>query len=180
MQFGYARVSTLDQNPSMQLDALKRAGCKKILTDEGISGATAKWPALAKILKAVGPGDVLVVWRFDRLGRSLSHVAEIRAWATSCPPYETDRIDRHDDGAGTADLSRDGCARGVRAGADCRTHARGTCRREAARRKTWPQALAYACAGRPRAQAGRRGRTACRCGAYAGCFAGDALSRIRA
>ena len=73
MRIGYARVSTLDQNPSMQLDA----GCNRILTDEGISGATSKRPALAKVLNAVGPGDVLVVWRLDRLGRSLPHLIEV-------------------------------------------------------------------------------------------------------
>jgi DNA invertase Pin-like site-specific DNA recombinase len=77
MQIGYARVSTLDQNSRMQLDALKRAGCKKILTDEGVSGTAAKRPALAKALKAVGAGDVLVVWRLDRLGRSLPHLIEV-------------------------------------------------------------------------------------------------------
>ena len=71
MKYGYARVSTDDQNPALQLAALKRAGCKTVFKDEGISGATTKRPALLRCLKALQPGDTLIVWKLDRLGRSL-------------------------------------------------------------------------------------------------------------
>ena len=71
MKYGYARVSTDDQNPALQLSALKKAGCKTIFKDEGISGATVKRPALSRCLKALRPGDTLIVWKLDRLGRSL-------------------------------------------------------------------------------------------------------------
>jgi DNA invertase Pin-like site-specific DNA recombinase len=71
MKYGYARVSTDDQNPALQLTALKKAGCKRIFKDEGISGATAKRPALARCLKTLRPGDTIIVWKLDRLGRSL-------------------------------------------------------------------------------------------------------------
>jgi DNA invertase Pin-like site-specific DNA recombinase len=77
MLYGYARVSTTDQNPALQLDALKDAGCERVFTDEGISGGTIKRPALDKVLAALKPGDVLIVWKLDRLGRSLSHLIQI-------------------------------------------------------------------------------------------------------
>ena len=71
MKYGYARVSTDDQNPALQLVALKKAGCKTIFKDEGISGATVKRPALTRCLNTLKPGDTLIVWKLDRLGRSL-------------------------------------------------------------------------------------------------------------
>src|SRR2546428_2048617 len=70
MKIGYCRVSTDDQNPDLQLTALKRAGCRKIFTDTA-SGATTKRPELTKCLKALKAGDTLIVWKLDRLGRSL-------------------------------------------------------------------------------------------------------------
>src|ERR1700733_14954560 len=71
MKYGYARVSTDDQSPALQLTALKRAGCKTVFKDEGLSGATSKRPALTRCLKTLQPGDTLTVWKLDRLGRSL-------------------------------------------------------------------------------------------------------------
>lgn len=71
MKYGYARVSTDDQNPAMQLAALEKAGCAKVFKDEGISGATTKRPALLRCLKTLEAGDTLIVWKLDRLGRSL-------------------------------------------------------------------------------------------------------------
>ncbi len=71
MKYGYARVSTDDQSTALQLAALKRAGCKTLFKDEGLSGATTKRPALLRCLKALQDGDTLIVWKLDRLGRSL-------------------------------------------------------------------------------------------------------------
>src|SRR6266566_2715906 len=71
MKYGYARVSTDDQNPALQLAALKKAGCKTVFKDEGISGATTKRPALTSCLKTLRLGDTLIIWKLDRLGRSL-------------------------------------------------------------------------------------------------------------
>src|SRR6266851_3065947 len=71
MKYGYARVSTEDQNPALQLAALKRAGCRKTFKDER-TGATTKRPALLRCLKALQNGDTLIVWKLDRLARSLS------------------------------------------------------------------------------------------------------------
>ena len=72
MKYGYARVSTEDQNSGLQLAALKNAGCTTpIFKDDGQSGATTKRPALQRCLKNLKPGDTLIVWKLDRLGRSL-------------------------------------------------------------------------------------------------------------
>ena len=71
MKYGYARVSTDDQNPALQLAALKGAGCRTVFKDEGLSGATTKRPALIRCLKQLRPGDTLTVWKLDRLGRSV-------------------------------------------------------------------------------------------------------------
>lgn len=79
MLIGYARVSTTDQNPALQLDALLGAGCERIFTDEGVSGAAKKRPQLDQALALIKPSDVLVVWKLDRLGRSLSHLIELTA-----------------------------------------------------------------------------------------------------
>jgi DNA invertase Pin-like site-specific DNA recombinase len=76
MKIGYCRVSTDDQNPALQLAALKRAGCRKIFTDKA-TGAHIKRPELAKCFKALKAGDVLVVWKLDRLGRSLHDLIEL-------------------------------------------------------------------------------------------------------
>lgn len=76
MKIGYARVSTTDQNPDLQLDALKKAGCRKVFTDEA-SGASITRPQLKKTLAILKAGDVLIVWKLDRLGRSLSHLIQL-------------------------------------------------------------------------------------------------------
>lgn len=70
---GYARVSTADQSLDMQLDALEAAGCTRVYSDTA-SGALDSRPGLALALDAVAAGDILVVWRLDRLGRSLAHL----------------------------------------------------------------------------------------------------------
>jgi DNA invertase Pin-like site-specific DNA recombinase len=75
MQIGYARVSTDDQTLNLQLDALTTAGCDRIFRDT-FSGAKADRPGLSQALDHLRPGDTLVVWRLDRLGRSLRHLIE--------------------------------------------------------------------------------------------------------
>jgi DNA invertase Pin-like site-specific DNA recombinase len=71
MKYGYARTSTDDQTTALQLAALKRFKCSHIFEDKGLSGATTKRPALARCLKTLRAGDTLIVWKLDRLGRSL-------------------------------------------------------------------------------------------------------------
>ena len=75
MLIGYARVSTHEQNLDLQRDALKKAGCTQTFTDT-VSGGTAERPGLAEAFSHLREGDTLVVWRLDRLGRSLKHVIE--------------------------------------------------------------------------------------------------------
>jgi DNA invertase Pin-like site-specific DNA recombinase len=77
MRFGYARVSTIEQNLSLQMDALKAAGCDEVITDEA-SGKNANRPGLTNLLNnKLRAGDDLVVWRLDRLGRSLKDLIEL-------------------------------------------------------------------------------------------------------
>ncbi|WP_313292042.1 recombinase family protein [Rhizobium rhizoryzae] len=71
MKIGYARVSTVDQNLDMQRDALQRAGCEKIFEEKKSGKAGSKRPELEAALAYLRPDDVLVVWKLDRLGRSL-------------------------------------------------------------------------------------------------------------
>jgi DNA invertase Pin-like site-specific DNA recombinase len=75
MLVGYARVSTQDQTLDLQKDALEKAGCRKLFTDTA-SGAKAERKGLEEALAYVREGDTLVVWRLDRLGRSLNHLIE--------------------------------------------------------------------------------------------------------
>jgi DNA invertase Pin-like site-specific DNA recombinase len=75
---GYARVSTSDQDLSLQLDALREAGCRdeQVYLDR-VSGARAARPGLQACLETLAPGDTLVVWRLDRLGRSMAHLVTL-------------------------------------------------------------------------------------------------------
>lgn len=77
MKYGYARVSTDDQKADLQIAALKKAGCRAIFTDKGVSGAASKRPELTRCLEALRAGDILIVWKLDRLGRSLSHLVAV-------------------------------------------------------------------------------------------------------
>jgi len=76
MLIGYARVSTLDQNLELQTEALNKAGCKKIFEDK-ISGSRTERPGLFKAQEALRDGDTLVVWKLDRLGRSVKHLVDL-------------------------------------------------------------------------------------------------------
>jgi DNA invertase Pin-like site-specific DNA recombinase len=76
MLIGYARVSTTEQNLDLQRDALTQAGCRRVFTDT-ISGAKTERPGLTEALSYIREGDVLAVWKLDRLGRSLKDLIEI-------------------------------------------------------------------------------------------------------
>ncbi len=78
MLIGYARVSTQDQNLELQTEALQKAGCKKIFEDR-VSGSRAERPGLAKALEALREADTLVVWKLDRLGRSVKNLVDLVA-----------------------------------------------------------------------------------------------------
>lgn len=75
MRVGYARVSTGEQSLDLQLDALRQAGCERVFTDE-VSGAKAERPGLGEARSYLRAGDTLVVWRLDRLGRSLKDLVQ--------------------------------------------------------------------------------------------------------
>jgi DNA invertase Pin-like site-specific DNA recombinase len=72
---GSARVSCSDQQPQLQVDALQRAGCYRVFT-ETAGGARSDRPTLGQVLDQLRPGDTLVVWKLDRLGRSLRHLVD--------------------------------------------------------------------------------------------------------
>lgn len=75
---GYTRVSTADQNPALQTDALTRAGCDRIFEDKA-SGAKAERPGLNEAMAYVREGDTFIVWKLDRVGRSMKHLVEFIA-----------------------------------------------------------------------------------------------------
>ncbi len=76
MLIGYAPVSTQDQNLELQLEALREAGCQKVFEDQ-VSGTRAKRPGLAKAREILREGDTLVVWKLDRLGRSVKQLVDL-------------------------------------------------------------------------------------------------------
>ncbi|HKX79700.1 MAG TPA: recombinase family protein [Novosphingobium sp.] len=76
-KIGYGRVSTDDQSLDLQIDALKAAGCAAIHTDHGVSGTRRKRSGLDAALADMRPGDTLVVWKLDRLGRSLKFLVDL-------------------------------------------------------------------------------------------------------
>ena len=76
MKIGYARVSTKNQSFDVQIDALKKAGCKKTYRDVA-SGARSERPAMNDMIANLRSGDMLVIWKLDRLGRSLNHLIAV-------------------------------------------------------------------------------------------------------
>lgn len=76
MRIGYIRVSTIDQNTELQREAIERANCELIFEDK-MTGTKAKRPGLNRLLKKLKPGDTVVVWKLDRLGRSLINLADL-------------------------------------------------------------------------------------------------------
>ena len=76
MLIGYARVSTQDQNLDLQIEALTKSGCQRIFDDK-ISGSRAERPGLGKALEMLREGDTLVVWKLDRLGRSVKNLVDM-------------------------------------------------------------------------------------------------------
>ena len=74
---GYARVSTADQNMTLQLEALREVGVDRVFRDQGVSGATSARPGLDSCLDHLREGDVLIVWKLDRLGRNTQHVLAV-------------------------------------------------------------------------------------------------------
>src|SRR6266849_3375248 len=106
MLLGYARVSTIDQNLALQRDALAEAGCRRIFTEQ-LSGAVTDRPALREALEFARSGDTLIVWKLDRLARSMKQlietIEELRAERHRLS--QPDRSPRHDDRAGSAGFS---------------------------------------------------------------------------
>ncbi|MGY4697544.1 recombinase family protein [Xylella fastidiosa subsp. sandyi] len=84
MLIGYARVSTQDQNLELQCEALAKAGCKKVFEDK-VSGTRVERPGLAKTLEMLREGDTLVVWKLDRLGRSVKQLVDTDSIDTGTP-----------------------------------------------------------------------------------------------
>src|SRR5437773_8264418 len=109
MKIGHCRVSTDDQNPDLQLAALKRAGCKRIFTDKA-SGAHVTRPELTKCIQALNAGDTLIVWKLDQLGRSLRDLIglldDLKARGAALPV--ADRGNRHSNPYRARDVANGG------------------------------------------------------------------------
>jgi len=74
---GYARVSTMEQDPALQINALEAAGCDQVFVDRGVSGKHARRLELDKLLERARPGDTLVTWKLDRLGRDTRNLLDL-------------------------------------------------------------------------------------------------------
>ena|SRR6266446_5447331 len=140
MLIGYARVSTEDQNLELQLAALKRASCKRIFTDK-VSGAKADRPGLRETLSHLRETDTLVVWKLDRLGRSVKGLVDLVNELQERHVHFkslTDGIDTKTAGRPVL-FSRDGksCADGTRA--DYRTDTRRIGSGKTTRPCRWPK-----------------------------------------
>ena len=102
MRIGYARVSTEDQSLDLQLDALRQAGCERVFTDK-TSAVKPHRPGLSEVRSHLREGDVLVVWKLDRLGRSVKGLVDLVSELAQC-----DRWHRHHNAQWTLFLSHDG------------------------------------------------------------------------
>lgn len=103
-KLGYARVSTADQSLDLQLTALKQAGCTKIYSDHGVSGNTTERPGFDALLADIEDGDTLVIWRLDRMGRSLRHLIAINDLLTQRGAYLDSLIDKIDTSSPTGEF----------------------------------------------------------------------------
>lgn len=161
MQVGYVRVSTNEQNTALQRDALERSGCEQIFEDK-ISGKSTNRPGLNRALKRLQAGDTLVVWKLDRLGRSMRHLVsmteELRQRGVNFRSL-TDSIDTstpmgrfffHIMGA-LAEMERELIIERTRAGLDAaRAQGRVGGRRPKLTPDEWAQAGRLIAAGEPR------------------------------
>ena len=141
MRIGYARVSTQDQSADLQVDALGEAGCEEILVEK-VSGTRADRPKLEECLRMLRAQDKLVVWRLDRLGRSLQHlVATVSHLEARGIGFESlnEKIDTGSAG-GQADLPSVRRARGIRVQPEFGTNQGRTSGGTGPRAQRWTQA----------------------------------------
>jgi len=129
MLIGYARVSTVDQNLALQRDALTQAGCQRIFTEQ-MSGAVTDRPALHDALECARSGDTLIVWKLDRLARSMKQLIR-KPSGERHRVSQPDRSPRHDDRARAAGFSYVRCVSRIRAQPDPRAYPSGPRRRAA-------------------------------------------------
>lgn len=103
-KLGYARVSTADQSINSQITALKAAGCTKIYRDHGVSGSLKSRPAFDRLIGDIAKGDTLVIWRLDRMGRSLKHLIEINDLLSKRGAYLDSLTDKIDTSSATGEF----------------------------------------------------------------------------